>query len=131
MQWREPQLLIADDDGDFRETLSEVFRRRGYRTLLVADGCEALEVIRSTTELHLVMLDVHMPRLTGLQTLQEIRRLPPPQLPCILMSALLNETIVEQARQLNTTSLLSKPFTLGTLTGTVDDVLRRWYGWSF
>lgn len=131
MQRKDPQLLIADDDCDFRETLSEVFRRRGYRTVLVADGCEALEVIRSTTELHLVMLDIHMPRLTGLETLQAMRRLPPPQLPCILMSAQLNETIVEQARQLNTASLLSKPFTLRTLNGTVDDVLRQWYGWKF
>lgn len=129
MQWIEPQLLIADDDSDFRETLSEVFHRRGYRTLLVGDGCEALEIVRSQTVLHLVMLDVHMPRLTGLETLQEIRRLPVPQLPCILMSAQFNESIVQQANKLDSTSILSKPFTLSKLTGVVDDIFHRHYGW--
>ncbi len=129
MQWIEPQLLIADDDSDFRETLSEVFHRRGYRTLLVGDGCEALEIVRSQTVLHLVMLDVHMPRLTGLETLQEIRRLPVPQLPCILMSAQFNESIVQQANKLDSTSILSKPFTLSKLTGVVDDGFHRHYGW--
>ena len=129
MQWIEPQLLIADDDTDFRETLSEVFHRRGYRTVLVGDGSEALEIVRSQTKLHLVMLDLHMPKLTGLEALQEIRRLPVPQLPCILMSAQLDDSIVAQASKINSTSILSKPFTLSKLTGVVDDIFHRHYGW--
>ena len=72
MQMLEPNLLITDDDRDFRLSLSEALSRRGYRTVLAADGFEALEVIRSQ-HIHLALLDVHMPRLDGLGMLQSLR----------------------------------------------------------
>ena len=72
MQMLEPQLLITDDDRDFRMSLGEALTRRGYRTVLAADGIEALEVIRSQ-HIHLALLDVHMPRLDGLGMLKSLR----------------------------------------------------------
>ncbi|MEZ6133929.1 MAG: response regulator [Pirellulaceae bacterium] len=140
MQANGPRLLIADDDRDFRESLGEVFARRGFTTCLAADGCEALEIVRATRELHLVILDIHMPRLTGLQALEQIRQqrmggqnqadssLPQLSLPCILMSAQVDEAIVRQAEELET-QVLSKPFTLRLVTETVEDMLHRSYGW--
>ena len=128
MQTTEPKLLIADDDRDFRESLGEVFERRGYSTRLAADGREAVEIVQKSRELHLVILDVHMPRLTGLQALEEIRQMFEKALPCILMSAQLDEEIVRQAQQLETTSVLSKPFTLRVVTETVEEILRTNYG---
>lgn len=128
MQLTEPKLLIADDDRDFRESLAEVFQRRGYSTRLAADGREALDIVQSSRELHLVILDVHMPRLTGLQALQKIRQMFKRDLPCILMSAELDEEIVRQAQQLETTSVLSKPFTLRVVTEAVEEILRTKYG---
>lgn len=130
MQGTEPNLLIADDDRDFRESLSEVFQRRGFSTQLAADGCEAVEIVQSNSQLHLVLLDVHMPRLSGLQALEKIRELVEIKLPCILMSAQLDDQIVERAQHLDITSLLSKPFTLRDLTGTVENVLQQSYGWK-
>lgn len=129
MQWTEPKLLIADDDRDFRESLNEVFTRRGFATQLAADGCEAVEIVQSDSNLHLVLLDVHMPRLSGIEALQQIRRLAQDTLPCILMSAQFDEQIVRQAEQLETASLLSKPFTLRDLTGAVEEIFRHSYGW--
>ncbi len=129
MQWTEPNILIADDDRDFRESLAEVFARRGYTTRLAADGCEAVEIVRKHTGLHVVLLDVHMPRLSGLEALLQIRQSIASALPCILMSARLDEAIVRRAQELRTTQVLSKPFTLRTLTGTVEQVLNQSYGW--
>jgi len=129
VQWTEPNLLIADDDRDFRESLGEVFERRGYRTRLAADGCEAVEIVQANSEIHLVILDFHMPRLTGLQVLEQIRLDAAKRLPCILMSAKLDEAIVQQARQLQTASVLAKPFTLKAVTDTVENILRASYGW--
>ena len=75
-----PSLLITDDDRDFRETLSEVFDRRGFRTLLASDGEQALDIARRET-VHLLLTDMHMPRLTGLETIRRIRDTPfPPAL---------------------------------------------------
>ncbi len=130
MQLLEPKLLIADDDRDFRESLGEVFCRRGYETRLAADGQEALEIIQCSTEIHLVIFDVHMPRLGGLEALQQIRWTRKTALPCILMSAQLDDEIVREAESLNPAGMLSKPFTLRTLTSTVEAVLRSSYGWN-
>ncbi|MEM8734949.1 MAG: response regulator [Planctomycetota bacterium] len=130
MQATEPKLLIADDDRDFRETLSEVFTRRGFSTELAADGREALEIVQSSSQLHLVLLDVHMPRLSGIEALGKIREMDEAALPCILMSAQFDEQIVETAQRLRIESLLSKPFTLRDLTGTVERIFARSYGWQ-
>ena len=123
-----PSLLITDDDRDFRETLQGVFEPEGFRTILAGDGEEALRVVR-TQEVHLLLLDVHMPRLTGLETLRRIRLLKA-GLPCILWSALLDDRIIEQARLQRAFSVLPKPFTRGQITSIVRQVLRRTYNWQ-
>lgn len=130
MQFTEPQILIADDDLALRSALSEVFERRGYRTVLAADGQEALELIQARSMPHLAILDVHMPRLSGLETLAEIRRLELPKLPCILMTAQLSATIEQRAMDLAASPVLSKPFALRTLTETVRDVMQRIHGFA-
>jgi CheY-like chemotaxis protein len=130
VHWTEPKLLIADDDRDFRESLAEVFQRRGYNTKLASDGEEAVQIVQASRELHLVILDVHMPRLTGLEALEMIRQSVVGSLPCILMSAKLDDTIVQQAQQLQIASLLSKPFKLREVTSTVERILQSAYGWK-
>jgi CheY-like chemotaxis protein len=130
VEWTAPQLLIADDDRDFRESLSEVFRRRGFCTHLASDGREAIEIVRKHSELHLVLLDVHMPRLSGLEALEQIRHDVISHLPCIIMTARIDDQIRQRAAELDTQSLLAKPFTLRDLTGTVEDIMRRSYGWN-
>ncbi len=127
MQLAEPKLLIADDDRDFRESLGEVFERRGYSIRLAADGQEAIEIAQTHSPLHLVLFDVHMPRKTGLQALCELREAEL-LLPCILMSAKLDDAIVRQADALETYGVLAKPFTLRDLTSTVERVLVQVYG---
>ncbi|MDZ7615369.1 MAG: response regulator [Patescibacteria group bacterium] len=122
-----PALLITDDDTGFRETLREAFQPRGYRILLAGDGEEALRIVHST-EVHLVILDMHMPKLTGLETLRLVREFRA-LLPCILMSAQLDAWIVEQARREQAFSVLSKPVSLSALTGTVRQALERTYNW--
>jgi len=122
-----PLLLITDDDADFRETLQGVFEPKGFRTVLAGDGEEALHVVRSQ-EVHLVLLDMHMPKLTGLETLRLVKRIRA-RLPCILLSAELDDLIIEEARLARAFSVLSKPVTLRQLTGTVHKALQRAYNW--
>jgi CheY-like chemotaxis protein len=122
-----PSLLITDDDPGFRETLRVIFEPKGFRTLLAGDGEEALKIVRNEL-VHVVILDMHMPRLTGLETLRmlkEFRAL----LPCILLSAQLDERIVEQARLAHAYSVLSKTVTVGQITGAVRQAMERTYAW--
>src|SRR5262245_38996304 len=60
-----PRLLITDDDRDFRETVAGLLSDRGFETLQAGDGEEALELV-GKFEVHLLLLDMHMPRLSGL-----------------------------------------------------------------
>jgi CheY-like chemotaxis protein len=122
-----PSLLITDDDQRFRETLRGGLEPRGFRTILAGDGEEALKIVR-TREVHVVLLDMHMPKLTGLETLRLLKKFRA-MLPCILLSAELDERLIEQARQARAFSVLSKPITLTQLTGIVRQALQRTYDW--
>jgi CheY-like chemotaxis protein len=122
-----PSLLITDDDPGYRETLRVVFEPRGFRTILAGDGEEALRIVRSQT-VHLVLLDMHMPRLTGLETLRLLKEFRA-MLPCILLSAQLDDLIIEQARRAHADFVLAKTVTIGQITNTVRQSLQRTYAW--
>jgi CheY-like chemotaxis protein len=128
MRLETPSLLITDDDPSYRETLRGVFETRGLRTLLAGDGEEALQIVQREP-VHIVLLDMHMPRLSGLETLlrlKELRAL----LPCILLSAQLDDGIIEQARLAHAFSVLSKTVTLSQIRGVVRQALERTYAWQ-
>ncbi len=67
-----PRLLITDDDRDFRETVAGALEDRGFETLQAADGEETLRII-CRQEVHLLLLDMQMPRLSGLDTIERLR----------------------------------------------------------
>jgi CheY-like chemotaxis protein len=127
MRLQLPSLLITDDDHDFRETVRLVFEPR-FRTITAGDGQEALDIVRSQ-EVHLVLLDMHMPRLTGLETLRRVKQFKS-RLPCILISAGLDEALVRQAELAQAFSVLAKPVSRRELTGTVEAAMRRVYNWG-
>ena len=122
-----PSILITDDDSAFREALKEVFVPRGFRTILAGNGEEALRIVQER-EVHLVLMDMHMPKLTGLDTLRMLRRIRC-ILPCIILSANLDEQIVEQARREHVFSVLAKPITSRQLTTVVQEALQQTYNW--
>ena len=103
-----PSLLITDDDPGFRETLRLIFEPKGFRTLLAGDGDEALKIVRNEL-VHVVLLDMHMPRLTGLETLRLLKEFRA-MLPCILISAQLDELTIEQARRHTLTRCSRRPW---------------------
>ena len=128
MLFATPTLLITDDDPGFRETLRVIFEPRGFHTLLAGDGEEALEIVHQE-RIHLVLLDMHMPKLTGLETLRQLKEFRA-MLPCILLTAQLDDRIVEQARMAHAYSVLSKTLTLRQITGVVFQALQRTYAWQ-
>jgi len=128
MQIEAPSLLITDDDRAFRETLQGVLEPQGFRTLLAGDGEQALSIVRNE-EVHLLLLDMHMPKLTGLETLRRVKRVKS-ILPCILLSAQLDDLLIEQARRAEAFSVLPKPVTMRQIIGVVRVALERTYHWT-
>ena len=128
MNTQPPTLLITDDDRAFRETLQSVFAPRGFATFLAADGEEAVEVIRNE-QIHVALLDMHMPRLTGLEAVQAARQINA-VIPFVLITAGLDETILKKAEQAEVFNVLEKPVELNVVTSVVGQAFQQAYDWA-
>jgi CheY-like chemotaxis protein len=119
-------ILITDDDRGCRESLREIVEPEGFRTLLASSGEEALDIVRET-QVHLALLDMHMPRLTGLETLQLVRQINE-VLPVILVTADASERLMRQAFRAHAYSVIPKPVSKNVVLYTVVRALLRAYG---
>src|SRR5580704_3589035 len=99
-------VLITDDDVGCREALRDIFEPEGYRTLLASSGEEAVDIVRDEP-VHVALLDMHMPRLTGLETLELVRQVNQ-LLPCILVTGDSNEVLIRQAFRARVYSVIPK-----------------------
>ncbi|MCF8068027.1 MAG: response regulator [Desulfobacterales bacterium] len=70
-------LLIIDDEKDFAETLAERLEKRGYIISCAFNGREALKIIEKHKEIEVVILDIKMPGMDGIETLKGIRKINP------------------------------------------------------
>jgi CheY-like chemotaxis protein len=118
-------ILITDDDRDSRETLRDIVAPEGYRTILAASGEEALEIVHDEP-VHLVLLDMHMPKLTGLETIRLMHQ-ENAVLPCILVTADA-EAVIRQALNEHVFSVIPKPVSKNVVLYTVVRALGRVYG---
>ena len=119
-------VLITDDDRDSRETLREIVEPEGFHTLLASCGEEAVEIVREAP-VHLALMDFHMPRMTGLETLQLVHQINE-VLPVILVTADAREDIVRQAFNMRAYSVIPKPVSKNILLYTMIRALMRAYG---
>ncbi len=117
-----PMILIVDDEADMRETCLRIFQRDGHRCLAVGDGEEALALLQREVP-DLILTDVRMPRMNGLDLLHRIRRLPSPP-PVVVFSAYVSETSVREALEAGAAAYLPKPFTPQKLREVVEPLLR-------
>jgi CheY-like chemotaxis protein len=119
-------ILITDDDRGCREALRDIVEPEGYRAVLASSGEEALEIVRGE-RVHLVLLDMHMPTLTGLETLQLLRQ-NNDVLPCVLVTADATERLIRQALRAHAYSVIAKPVSKNIVLYTVVRALFRAYG---
>ena len=103
---RDYRVLIADDDRGFRETL-EIILEPHFLTLSVECAEQAIEVVEHDP-IDLVLLDMHMRVLTGLEALSIVKSLRA-DLPCILITADFTEALLQQALAAHAHAVLKKP----------------------
>ncbi len=128
-QSRNPfSLLITDDDDSFRESLRGIFESEGFRTLQAHSGEEALDILHDQP-VHLALLDQHMPRLTGLETLRIIRQMNA-ILPVILLTADRTQQLMQDALSAHAFCVMSKPVSRNVVVYTVQRALARSYALS-
>ena len=122
-----PNLLVTDDDVAFRQVVSEGLLRRGFRVTQAADGAEALAVMQRD-EIHVALVDLHMPRITGLEVIRQLSQRPKSP-PCVLMSAELDDAVREEAKRMRVFGVLSKPLRIQHLSDVISQVLESVYDW--
>ena len=120
-------MLIADDDRGTRETLSDLLRDRGFRTVTAVDGGEAVRIVQ-VEMIHLVLFDMHMPRMTGLEAVTMLRQSLDRILPAVLMTADATKDLLRQAFQAQVYSVIPKPVNLNIVLHTLARALTQVYG---
>lgn len=119
-------ILITDDDRGCREALRDIVEPEGYHALLASSGEEALEVVQKES-VHLVLLDVQMPTLSGLETLQLVHQVNA-LLPCVLVTADATQDLMRRALTAHAYSVIAKPVSKHIVIYTVVRALLRAYG---
>lgn len=110
-------VLFTDDSEDVRTLLCGALRQSGYCVLEAADGCEALAVARRyTNPIHLLITDVVMPRMGGLE-LSRVFRICHPEATVMFISGYSADTLDPGAR------FLQKPFAPAMLLAKITEVL--------
>lgn len=115
------RILIVDDEDEIRSVLKEHLEHHGYKCSEAANGKEALEILQKE-QFSIVISDVRMPVMDGIELLERSRQLPEPPV-VILMTAYTNLTF-EKAREKGAFALLSKPFSMNQILESVLSALK-------
>ena len=117
------KILVVDDDREIVKVLSKLLELEGYEVYGAYDGMEALEVL-TRSQIHLILLDVMMPKLDGLSTLMEVRKRQ--NIPVMILSAKTEESDKVLGLSMGADDYVSKPFQTAELMARVRSLLRRY-----
>jgi CheY-like chemotaxis protein len=108
---KQRHVLVADDEPHIGRIIKMKLEQGPFRVTLAYDGQEAVDILEAQPDIDLVLLDLMMPNLSGLDVLARIRsseRLK--HLPCIILTAAGQEAQHQKAMELGATEFLTKPF---------------------
>jgi diguanylate cyclase (GGDEF)-like protein len=118
-------VLVVDDDADIRAFLDVTLSLSGYEVLEASDGIEALEVTRQHLP-DLILLDVMMPRMDGMQTLAELRSdARTSHIPVVLLTARVQREDTLRGLEAGADDYITKPFDGDVLLARIRSALRR------
>lgn len=108
-----PTILVIDDSIQEQHSLRRMLTLKGYDVLTASNGKEGLKYLRTTIP-DVIVSDVFMPEMEGLETIGAIKK-QAPQIPIILMTGSLNDLYAEIGLKLGAFYTLQKPFDAGEL----------------
>jgi two-component system, OmpR family, response regulator ResD len=117
-------VLVVDDEPTIAEVVARYLERAGYRARIAADGVQALESATSDRP-DLVVLDLMLPRIDGLEVMRRLREQGPDRIAVILLTAKGEESDRVIGLRLGADDYVVKPFSPAELVARVDAVLRR------
>jgi CheY-like chemotaxis protein len=118
-------ILITDDDPAARELLREIVAPQGYHTLMAESGEEAIDLIRRH-EVHLALMDMHLPKLSGLETMAIVRQIKG-VVPAILITADQDDNLMRRALSEHAFCVLAKPVSKHVVIYVVHKAIEKYY----
>ena len=115
------RVLVIDDEESLRDLLQLALREGGYAVETARDGLDGLEQLKSK-KFDLVLLDVWMPRMNGLELLTELQQLPAPPRVIMMTADHTPETLLHTIRE-SAYQYIGKPFTLESMMELVGKVI--------
>ncbi len=103
------RILVADDQEMMRDSLAATLVREGHEVIAAADGAAAAARLNGGGRFDLLITDLKMPKLTGIELLQEAKRLRP-DMPVVLMTAFASVATAVEAMKLGAYDYIQKPF---------------------
>jgi DNA-binding response OmpR family regulator len=118
------KILVAEDDRVILKTLEFRLKKDGFDVYLAEDGKRAAEMLSEVMP-DLVLSDIMMPYVTGLELLNIVKNFKEKKIPVILLTSLGHEETVVKAFEMGVEDFLTKPFSPNELTMRIEKVLRN------
>ncbi|GIV63534.1 MAG: DNA-binding response regulator [Bellilinea sp.] len=118
---RKLKILLVDDDADTRQLVTMIIEKAGHQIQTVQHGQAALDLLEHNS-FDIILLDIMMPEVDGLNVLESIRRVS--SAPVIMLTALSDAGIMEQSYFMGADDYIVKPFAMSKLLERIDRVAR-------
>ena len=118
------QILVVDDDADIREVIRIQLENKGYLVLEAANGSDAVNTVRENPDIDLIILDIMMPGMSGIEACAQIRTFH--SAPVLFLTAKSKETDKNDAYENGGDDYLVKPFSQAELFMKIHSLLRRY-----
>jgi len=117
-------ILFVDDSASIRELVKLSLLKAGFQVLLAVDGIDALKILDGR-KIHLVITDLHMPNMNGLQLIGEIRKQDSYAfIPILFLTTETNYELKQEAKKSGATGWITKPFNQDKFLLVIKKVLR-------
>ena len=122
------RVLIVDDEVEFLELMEKRLSRRGLTVLTASNGKDALKIVTEATgnqdnDLKVVVMDVRMPGMDGLETLQQMKEIAP-KIPVILLTGHAAVGVAMEGLELGAFDYMLKPVPIGELITKMEEAVQ-------
>lgn len=118
------KILVCEDDRLMQQAIHIVLEREGFEIIQAFDGNEAIEQVENHT-FDLILIDIHLPYNSGLEVIKHLRHVIKSQVPVVVVSAISNYQIQDQAASLGINKYIVKPINPKELARIIKDILNQ------
>ena len=117
------RILIVDDDRDFAESMADLIELNGHEAILAYNGTSALKIFKQNN-IDLILMDIRMPGLNGVETLNEIKKYNP-SIPVAMMTGYTDKSLIDSALEIGAITILDKPLNLHQLAEIINSIKNK------